>query len=295
MNHKQRNPGPSWGYAFLLFAFRWLPRPVFRIALRGGAVVGWAFMPDARNHCQGYWKALKGHPPTLRQQWTHFGDFAETLMSKLALQQGIQPKFHFRDSEAGAAFMELGLSGQPTLFGSFHIGESDLMGAYLSEFGRSIHMIRLKVDNSADTEILEKSFGESLRFIWINQPDEMLFALKSALESGQSVALHCDRVTFGARREAFHFLGRQRWFPFTIYHLSYLFQVPVVFSFAARRDTQGSIPVVTSTVFRPSANKVDTLERGKSHFQVVLQMVEEMLHADPCLWFNFEPLNEPVG
>lgn len=295
MKAEQRNPGPAWGYRFLQWASAWLPRPLFRWSLRAGAVVGWALMPRARACSRSYWKTVTGQRQTLLQQWRHFADFAETLVAKLELSRGLQPQFHLADEQAGQEFMELCRSERPALFGSFHIGEADLMGAYLSVFDREIHMIRLRVGNSGDTDALEEAFAGALKFIWINQPDDMLFALKRALEAGHSIALHCDRLGFGSRREAFEFLGARRWFPFTIYHLSALFQVPVVFAFAARRDERGSIPVVTSPVFEPGDNKAKSLARGKLHFQAVLRQVEALLRADPYLWFNFEPLNEEVA
>lgn len=295
MKIERKNPGPSWGYRFLQWVSGWLPRRLFRFCLRTGAVVGWAFMPQARQRSREYWQALLGEHQSMLQQWHHFGDFAETLVAKLDLTRGVRPGFHLADEDGGRQFMELCRSQRPTLFGSLHVGEADLMGAYLSVFDRQIHMIRLRVGNSRDIEAMEQAFAGSLKFIWINQPDEMLFALKNAIEEGHSIAMHCDRLEFGSKREAFDFLGAKRWFPFTIYHLSVLFSVPVVFAFAARRDHSGSIPVVTSPVFEPGDNKAESLARGRQHFQGVLNQVESMLRADPFLWYNFESLNEEVA
>ncbi|MCC5806212.1 MAG: hypothetical protein JJU00_07775 [Opitutales bacterium] len=295
MNRKRRNPGPSWGYAFLQTAARWMPAALFRICLRAGAVVGWACMPRARQYERRYWQALLDRPPTVREQWAHFGDFAETLAAKLALAQGVRPQFHFHNAETSRDFLEICRAPGAVLFGSFHVGEADLMGAMLSDFGRIVHMVRLRVENSRDTQALEQSLAGSLRFIWVNQPEEMLFALKGALEAGQGVAMHCDREEFGARKEAFAFLGRRRCFPFTIYHLSALFQVPVGFAFALRRDGTGSIPVVTAPVFRPAPDREETITKAKTHFQDVLHLLETHLRRDPAIWFNFEPLNEPVS
>ncbi len=295
MKSERRNPGPSWGYAFLQSAARWMPAPLFRACLRAGAVAGWACMPRAREYERRYWEALLGRPPTLREQWAHFGDFAETLAAKLALAQGVRPRFHFHDSESSRDFAAICREPGAALFGSFHVGEADLMGAMLAEFGRTVHMVRLRVGNSRDIRTLEQSLAGSLRFIWVNQPDEMLFALKNALEAGHGVAMHCDRPAFGARKEAFSFLGRRRWFPFTIYHLSALFQAPVGFAFALRRDGTGSIPVVTAPVFHPDPGREATITKAKAHFQEVLYLLETHLRHDPGIWFNFEPLNEPVS
>ncbi|MCC5841628.1 MAG: hypothetical protein JJT96_16050 [Opitutales bacterium] len=294
MSTPARNPGPSWGYAFLQGAMRVLPERLFRLALRAGAVVGWTLMPTARAHTRAYWRALLGRPPSWREEAAHFADFAECLAGKLALAHGRKPAFHFHDPAQSADFRELCEAPGAVLFGSFHLGEADLMGAMLSDFGRTIHMVRLRVENSRDTETLGRALGDSLRFIWINQSEDMLFALKNALQAGHSVALHCDREQFGSRREAFVFLGERRWFPFTIYHLSALFGVPVAFAFAIRRDAHGSIPVVTAPVFHPLSDRRETLRAGATHFQEVLQ-VESLLREDPTLWFNFSPLNTPVS
>lgn len=294
MRNKARNPGPSWGYRFLQWAVKWVPDGIFRFGLRVGAVVGWSFMPDARKHSRDYWKVLTGKQMSLRQQWQHFGDFAETLVVKLSLVHGHRPAFHMVNNGFEEEFMALCRSKEPALFGSFHFGEADLMGSVLSEFDRRIAMIRLRVGNSEDIRAIEKTFGDAVDFIWINQPEEMLFALKSAMENGCSIAMHCDRVQYGSRRESFEFLGKERWFPITIYHLAIMFQRPVVFAFAARRDERGSIPVVATPVFRPLASKVDSLCLAKNHFQKVLNTLEELMREDPFLWFNFEPLNEEV-
>jgi predicted LPLAT superfamily acyltransferase len=94
--------------------------------------------------------------------------------------------------------------------------------------------------------------------------------------------------------ETFQFLGAQRSFPFTIYHLGILFQLPVTFCVSSPGEA-GESGVHGFPVFEPDAeSKAMNLERAREHFQGVLSKVEALLRENPYLWFNFAPLN-PVA
>ena len=103
-----------------------------------------------------------------------------------------------------------------------------MLGYLLGELGRRVTIIRQRVGNSADTQLLAKRFGGQVSFLWVNDPANLLFDLKSAIEAGESLALKCDRLDFSARTEVFEFLGERRLFPFTIYYLAVLFERPAL-------------------------------------------------------------------
>jgi predicted LPLAT superfamily acyltransferase len=143
--------------------------------------------------------------------------------------------------------------------------------------------------------VLGEKFSEWVRFIWVNEAENLLFALKDAISVGGSVALKCDRLDFSAKTEAFDFLGARRLFPFTIYHLALIFRRPVVLSVGIP-STPGHSTVHSSPLFVPDdAGKAENLRRAQAHFQAFLARIEEMLRADPYLWFNFTPLNPPAS
>jgi predicted LPLAT superfamily acyltransferase len=133
-------------------------------------------------------------------------------------------------------------------------------------------------------------------FIWVNEPENLLFALKDAIAAGGSVALKCDRLEFSAKNEAFEFLGARRLFPFTIYHLALIFQRPVVLCVGLPARPGLSI-VHSSPLFRPvpSAGRAVNLAQARAHFQEFLTRLEGFLRDDPLLWFNFTPLNPPAS
>jgi predicted LPLAT superfamily acyltransferase len=292
-----RNLGPNWGCGFLLWAGQWLPRWLFRPLLMAGTWVGLAFMPVQRAHSRAYLAVVLGRPARLQEVWRHFFAFADFLMLKLRAGRGVEVGCVL-EPENEAEFEALKASDRPALFGAFHFGGSDLLGYLLGERRRRVSIIRLRVGNSADTRLLGERFAGKVSFLWINDPANLLFELKAALEAGDSLALKCDRLEFSARTEPFQFLGARRMFPFTIYHLALLFDRPVVFCSAIPNTAKDELRVFASPVFTPdrAAGREANIQTARHHFQTVLTQLERLVRRYPFLWFNFLPLNpEPPG
>lgn len=285
------NPGPNWGFSFLLWADRLLPRWIFRPALMLGTWVALPFMPEQRRHSSDYLAIVLGRRVGILDVWRHFFAFTEDLIHKLRVARGV-PHRCTLDPETGAEFAALVKTGEPALFGTFHFGQSDLLGFYLGALGRRVSMIRLRVTNSEDTRLLGRLFGRWVSFIWVNDPANLLYALKSAIQSGDSLAMKCDRLEFSAKTEVFQFLDKPRLFPFTIYHLALLFDRPVSFCVGLPGGPAGT-RVIGAPVFRPDPNlpRAENLRRARLHFQGVLAQLESLVRQYPLLWFNYLPLN----
>jgi predicted LPLAT superfamily acyltransferase len=291
-----RNPGPSWGFAFLQGAERLLPWPLFRILVGIGVALAVACMPEQRCNSRDYLAVALGRPPGLVDLWRHFYAYADFLLLKLRVARGVPHQGQIEPTQAGgfAALME---SQQPAFFGSFHFGRSDLLGYLLGgHFRRRVFMVRLQIGNAADSAQLGRLFGEWVTFIWVNQPENLLFALKDAVASGGSLAMQCDRLEFTAKTEAFEFLGARRLFPFTIYHLAVLFERPVIFCLGLPGRTRDDTVLHSSPTFAPdpALRRAANLQRAREHFQAVLTHLEGLVRQHPYLWFNFLPLN-PVA
>jgi predicted LPLAT superfamily acyltransferase len=288
-----RNPGPSWGYRFLCLCDAVVPEFLFRPARQFGTWFALGTMPAQRGHSRHYLRAITGREPTLRDIFRHFFAFEEFLMLRLRVARGLPHRGDLAPDATG--FRELLASEEPALMGTFHFGHSDLTGFLLGpQERRRVYMVRQRVGNSHDTEVLGQRFAEWVTFIWVNEPENLLFALKDAVAAGGSVALKCDRLEFSAKTEAFEFLGAKRLFPFTIYHLALIFRRPVVLC-VGRPAGPGHSTVHSSPLFRPDeAGKAGNLARARAHFQEFLTRVEGFLREDPLLWFNFTPLNPPA-
>lgn len=290
-----RNPGPGWGFSFLLWAERWWPRWFLQFMLKVGAGVGLAFMPVERAHSRAYLTVVLGRRPSWLEMGRHFTAFAESMMLTLRAGRGVAVQCTM-EKENSAEFEALVRSDRPALFGTFHFGNSDLLGYLLGGRGRRVSMLRLRVGNSGDTRLLGERFRDSVTFLWVNDPANLLFELKAALEAGASLALKCDRLEFSAKAEPFRFLGASRLFPFTIYHLAVMFARPVVFCLAVPGGRPDELRVMASPVFTPDpvVGREANLAAARWHFQGVLEQLEILVRAQPFLWFNFLPLN-PVA
>ncbi|HXA13809.1 MAG TPA: hypothetical protein VNW23_01670 [Opitutaceae bacterium] len=288
------NPGPKWGYRFLCACDRVLPEKIFRFLRALGTWIAVATMPRQRRHSRTYLSVILGRPPSWPEVWRHFFAFEEFLMLKLRVAAG-QP--HRCVLAPGADDIHAWLAAnQPALLGTFHLGHSDLVGfLFGGHERRRVFMIRQRVGNSRDTETLGALFGDWVTFIWVNEADNLLFALKDAVAAGGSIAMKCDRLEFSAKTEVFNFLGAPRVFPFTIYHLALIFGLPVVLCVGVSGGPGKSIlHAAPLFVPNPAAAKSAEFARARAHFQDFLLQVENLLRADPFLWFNFTPLN-PVA
>lgn len=292
-----RNPGPRWGFAFLRWADRNWPRWFFRLALRVGNAVAVVLLPEQRRQSRAYLTVALGRPARWMDVVRHFELFSEVLLLKMHVGHGRDVACTLAPEHA-EAFEALVRSAQPALFGTFHVGASDLLGYRLADWGRQVSILRLRVGNSDDTRLLGERFVRHVSFLWINDPTKLLFDLKDAIERGASLALKCDRLEYAARTEAFEFLGARRLFPFTIYYLAVLFDRPVAFCVAVpgRDATRDPLCLHASLPFHPdpAAGRAANLAAARLHFQTVLTELEVLLRAEPRLWFNFLPLN-PVA
>jgi predicted LPLAT superfamily acyltransferase len=285
-----RNPGPSWGYRFLRVCDRVLPEAFFRRVRSAGTWVAVLTMPRQRRYSRDYLRVVLGREPGLAGVHRHFLAVCEALMLRLRVANGLA---HTCVLEQGADdFGGWLASERPVLLGTFHIGNSDLTGFMLAgQEGRRVHLVRLRVGNSHDTDALARRFGGLIRFVWVNEPGELLFALKDAGASGDTVALQCDRPDHSARSETFNFLGGERVFPFTIYHLALIFGRPVLLTFGVTEGPGRSV-VHASPEFTPAEGEAReaALARARAHFQAFLVRVEAYLRANPYQWLNFRPL-----
>jgi len=289
-----RNPGPSWGFQFLRLCDRVLPEFIFKPARAIGTGIAVAAMPKQRRYSREYLGTVLHRPPTLCDVFQHFFAFEESLMLKLRVANG---RPHRTVVAPGSIhFKEYLHSGKHAFLGTFHVGRSDLLGFLLGPREQHrVFMVRHRVANSHDTEKLGALFSQWLTFIWVNEPENLLFALKEAIASGGSVAMKCDRLEFSSKTEAFQFLGASRLFPFTLYHLALIFNLPVLLSVGVPGEDGVSV-LHSAPMWAPNStlSKAENLSRGHQHFQNFLIHLEGLLRENPYLWFNFTELN-PVA
>lgn len=291
---RSKNPGPSWGYRFLRLADHLVPEFIFRPARAFGTWIALANMRDQRRHSRAYLRVALGREPTLREIFRHFFEFEEMLMLKIRVADG-RPHRGVLAPEATDFLNFINTSGD-ALLGTFHVGHSDLVGFLVGgQEKRRVSMVRLRVGNSQDVERLGLAFGRWVSFIWVNEGENLLFALKDAITAGGCLALKCDRLEFSSRAEPFRFLGARRLFPFTIYHLAVIFERPVFLSVGVPGGPGESvIHSYPRWAPDPAVSRSANLTSARAHFQGFLDQVDSLLRQNPYWWFNFLELNPVV-
>lgn len=292
---RQRNFGPRLD--LMLLPDRVLPAST-RTTVHGFyAIIGLVLAWKNIRHSREYLRLVTGRPAGILAAWRHYRSLIASLHRKLRVSVGEPVEFRILNPGSTGDFASFLATGEPAIFGTFHVGDSDLLGFMFAEqYGRRLAMVRLRVGNSPDTDRLSERFAGKIRFIWVNRPEEMLLSLKNAMLSGESVAMQCDRLEHASYAEAFRFLGARRMFPFSAYRLALIFGRPVIFAFSIP-DEKGAPGVIVSEVFRPDPGltRDDNLASARIHFQRVLDRLESELRANPEQWFNFTPMNRPVS
>lgn len=289
-----RNPGPTWGFAFIVAADRHLPGCLFAALRRLGAAIAVLLMPERRRSSRSYLTAVLKRPATLRDVIRHFTAFTDAMVLKLQVAHG---RPHRADwAENAGEFRAVLERREQALLGSLHLGHSDITGFLLAtELHQPIVMVRERRENSGDIDPMLARAEGGVSVIWVNHRENLLYALKDALLSGQTVAMKCDRAEYSAKSAAFTFLGSRHRFPTTIYHLGIIFNLPVLHAFSVPGGPGESV-VHCSPAWRPdpALDRSRNLELAEQHFQRFLLQVETTLRQHPYQWFNFTPLH-PVA
>ncbi len=292
-----RNPGPPGGYHFIGWSLRRMPDWFNRLGMRVGTSLCLWTLPKQRAGSREYLRLVLGREPTWNELWEHFFAFTEYLLLRMTISQGADPAVCFAPGH-GDELRAWIAGGCPALYGTMHLGRSDLVGFFLGHLGGRVHMIRKRVGNSEDTRRLAQRFARSVTFIWINDWSRLILAMNDALRAGHSLAMQCDRPEYSSKHEGFRFLGKRRVFPFTIYHLAIMHGMPVVLSYAVPHAQNPLLTVVhVPPMFYPSEalTRAENFLAAHAHFQAFLDEVEALLKRQPYLWFNFTPMNPPCS
>ncbi len=276
------------------FAVRILPRPLLALGTWIGGGVACLLMPKERHHSTLYLEAILRRRPSKLEIWRHFHAFAAVLVAKIGAGMGRKVELVCEGQDLEHA--KIIYADDPLLLGTFHVGASDLLGFEVSQTGRRLRMVRIRVGNSGDLAALTRIFGNKVQFVWVNKPEHLLFALRDALQADDvTVALQCDRTEGAERGEPFAFLGRQRLFRTSIYRLARIFDRKILFSVAVPEKGFHRFRIRAYNVFDGSG--LDNRQyqvAAREHFQGVLNWLEAILLEHPYIWFNFLPLNPEV-
>ena len=129
-----RNPGPEGSYAWIRFSLRCMPGWFNRAGMDLGTWVAWLTLPRQRACSREYLRLALGREPGALDVWRHIRAYTDYLILRLGVCNGEEPRVRFAagDGEELRAWLA---DDRPALYGTMHMGHSDMLGFYLSQIG----------------------------------------------------------------------------------------------------------------------------------------------------------------
>ena len=282
-NGKSR--GGYTGYMIFIFLIR-------RVGLRAAYLllgfVSFYFIPFAPKATRAMWQYYRhtlhrGRLCTLWSLWRHYYVFGQTLIDRIAVENGMGDRFHY-EFENYDQTCEMFRKGVPTVMIGAHFGAPAMGADYFGEYAHRMHLVMYDAEHRRVKEALNR-FGQTLKMNIIpvgEDPLTSIFDIKAALDRGDCVSFMGDRFLEGARTFEAEFMRRKARFPQGPFLIAEKMQEPVIFYFATREGHR---------TYRFRFVNVAPVEGGRRDgrrcFEKFVPELERELERHPEQWFNF--------
>jgi len=281
-----RTDGALWMHKALIGLFKVLPMSVVYLFM---AFVVPFYMVINR---QGYLSIY--HYLRLRHGWNpvraFFGCYANHflfgagMLDRFAAYAGRRfkteiPEYHIFTDLAGAdeGFMVL----------SSHIGNSEICGYFLNSDRKQMNVLSFPGEKAYVRDWRNKKLSEN-NIRLISESDEMarLFALNSALASGEIVSMYADRNFGSPRTVKVEMLGAGAQIPAVPFSIAVMRDIPVVAVFSLKKGLK-SYFVRLVRLDTPEMSAMGKEARIQALADAYSKAVDEILRQWPLQWFNF--------
>lgn len=284
---KGKTRGGSTGYAIFIFlikhcgvkaayALLWLVVPYFVV-----------FAPSATHSSWRYWRRIhkEGVFKSFCRLFQHYYRFGQVIIDKVATSSGLESKYTFEFD--GVDEMESVLkSDKGAIMIGAHFGNWEVSRVFMKEFGKKINVVMLDAEYEKIKEKLEDVMGQRTFGVIPVSKDNIdhIFAINTALNSGEFVCFQGDRYLNDERVENVNFLGEKADFPVGPYQLGAKMGVDVFFFFVVR---QNGMKYRISAVKATKYLEADRKGRQSALLGEYLEVLESQVNNNPEQWFNF--------
>lgn len=228
-------------------------------------------------HGYSRWRALKA---TARTAHT----FGKVVIDKFALLAGRSDQFTVNIPDKHLFHNLLDQPSGFMLAGS-HIGNFELLGHCLKQDQKPINGIIFGGENPEMQQRRIETFQENhVKLIPVTPDMSHLFAIKNALDNGEIITIHCDRIFGSPKKKVVEFLGHPAEFPIGPFRLAAQMEIPILAVFLMKekkRDYKGYlIPLTADTTLTSVTAQTEHLLRQ------YVTAVEDILRQYPEQWFN---------
>ncbi len=231
---------------------------------------------------------VHGRPPTYFEVYRHLRTFAQVTSDRIFLMMGQLDAFEFHRSGQEYLQQQVATGRGAVLLGA-HIGSYEALRASGLHEEVPIKILGYFKNAQRINQLLDDlDPGQAARVIHIGEdPINATIQARAAVENGELVAIHGDRVGLSTNVVEATFMGEKTLFPAGPFLLASLLRCPVYMAFGLYRE-----PNEYHLYCIPFADRLHLPRRQRQEglAQVVqdyANLVEEFARKDPYNWFNF--------
>lgn len=223
---------------------------------------------------KSFWKTIQNHLI-----------FGKVVLDRFAILAGNDKQFKISVPEAKDFEEMLGQPGGFIVAGS-HVGNFELVGHFFKQDQKPINIIVYDGENADFQARRRESFqAHNVKMIPVKEDLSHIFAIKTALDNGEIVAILCDRIFGSSKTLEVDFMGRKAKFPLGTFVLAAQMEVPMVLLVAVKERGTRYHGCVRKLALAPEGMNI----RGRSKF-LAEQYAENLgliVRECPEQWFNF--------
>lgn len=210
--------------------------------------------------------------------------FSQMMFDKLAVMSG-DANFNIKIIN-NEAFEQHVNNEKGFMLCNSHIGNSELTGFLLSQNKKSINSI---IFGNDDPEIIERRAmilkQHNIKVITASNDMTHIFLIKNALENGEIVSIHCDRIFGSSKNVGVRFFGDEITLPLGPFVIAAQTDVDMLALFTMREGFRHYKLYVCEV--KPAADCRNLREKASSLAHSFASTMETILSKYPDQWFNF--------
>lgn len=244
------------------------------------------FQPNATRGAWRYWRQRQ-HKRFFAAVWCllrQYYAFGDVILDRFAAYAG-QP-FDIQIDDPDNTMNRLQQSDNAGIVISTHVGNQELAG-YCIPSVKPMRVVLYLGDTPTVNANRERLFAEKgLSFIPMQPDGSHIFEMHEALQRGEILSIHGDRLFYGGRAMRAQLLGAQASFPEGPYRVAALERVPVMTMFMIREGHKRYTLHIRS-LSREGDDQLGNAQLAQNLLERFAAELEQMLAKRPEQWFHF--------
>lgn len=229
-----------------------------------------------------YFRSCFGYNPfkALAKTYATYFQFGQVIMDRLAVYAGKKYKLEHNNIECERIIND---SDDGVIILGSHIGNYEMTGYLLGGMKRPMNVLLYSGENATVMQNRIEHFAKNgIKVITVDESMNHIFAVNNALENGEIVSLHADRMLNSQKAVKIEFFGRFANLPLGPFLVAAASGKKVVSVFVMKTRWN------TYRIFCREYQAVGNVKRAANEMAVQYgREMEEIVRMYPTQWYNF--------